>query len=77
MAPLPSVCVRPSQDYTGTAADIALGWSVAVGAPFTFPTTLESEYRVREAVLLWLVSCVCVCSCAQILMKFNDRPDLD
>jgi len=33
------------QDYTGTATDIALGWSVALGSPFTFATTLEMEYR--------------------------------
>lgn len=33
------------QDYTGTAADIAIGWAVGVGAPFAFPTTLESEYK--------------------------------
>ncbi|MEX2081750.1 MAG: ketol-acid reductoisomerase, partial [Dehalococcoidia bacterium] len=33
------------QDVTGRATDIALGWSVALGAPYTFQTTLESEYR--------------------------------
>ncbi|EFJ48783.1 hypothetical protein VOLCADRAFT_74529 [Volvox carteri f. nagariensis] len=33
------------QDATGNAADIAIGWAVAVGAPFAFPTTLESEYK--------------------------------
>ncbi|CAG9461024.1 unnamed protein product [Pedinophyceae sp. YPF-701] len=33
------------QDSTGAATDIALGWAVAVGAPFTFGTTLESEYK--------------------------------
>jgi ketol-acid reductoisomerase len=33
------------QDVTGRATDIALGWSVALGSPFTFQTTLESEYR--------------------------------
>lgn len=33
------------QDATGTAADIAVGWAVAVGAPFAFATTLESEYK--------------------------------
>lgn len=33
------------QDATGNATDIALGWSVAVGSPFTFATTLEMEYR--------------------------------
>lgn len=33
------------QDATGSATDIALGWALAVGAPFTFRTTLESEYK--------------------------------
>ena len=33
------------QDATGTAADLAVGWAVAVGAPFAFGTTLESEYK--------------------------------
>ena len=33
------------QDATGGAADIAVGWAIAVGAPFAFCTTLESEYK--------------------------------
>ena len=33
------------QDATGNAADIAVGWAIAVGAPFAFGTTLESEYK--------------------------------
>lgn len=33
------------QDATGNAADIAVGWAIATGAPFAFCTTLESEYR--------------------------------
>ena len=33
------------QDATGNATDIALGWSIAIGSPFTFATTLEMEYR--------------------------------
>ncbi len=33
------------QDLTGKATDYALGWSVALGAPFSFMTTLEMEYR--------------------------------
>src|SRR6266404_6555788 len=33
------------QDVTGKATDYALGWSVALGSPYTFETTLESEYR--------------------------------
>lgn len=36
---------RPEQDVTGKATDIALGWSIALGSPFSFPTTLTDEYR--------------------------------
>jgi ketol-acid reductoisomerase len=32
------------QDVSGRATERALGWSVALGAPFTFQTTLRSEY---------------------------------
>ena len=31
------------QDLDGHATDVALAWSVALGAPFTFKTTLKSE----------------------------------
>lgn len=31
-------------DPDGRAVDLALGWSVALGSPYTFRTTLESEY---------------------------------
>ena len=33
------------QDIDGKATDYALGWAVALGSPFTFLTTLESEYK--------------------------------
>ena len=33
------------QDIDGKATDIALGWSIALGAPFTFITSLTNEYR--------------------------------
>ncbi|MCL7051888.1 hypothetical protein MKW94_018066 [Papaver nudicaule] len=33
------------QDVDGRATDVALGWSIALGSPFTFATTLESEYK--------------------------------
>ncbi|MFD9890822.1 ketol-acid reductoisomerase [Amycolatopsis sp. NPDC059027] len=32
------------QDVSGRAVERALGWSVALGAPYTFRTTLRSEY---------------------------------
>ncbi len=31
------------QDLDGRATDVALGWSVALGAPYTFKSTLKSE----------------------------------
>ncbi len=33
------------QDIDGRATDLALGWSVAIGSPYTFQTTLESEFK--------------------------------
>ena len=33
------------QDLDGKATDYALAWSVALGAPFTFMTSLEMEYK--------------------------------
>ncbi|MGI8710020.1 MAG: ketol-acid reductoisomerase [Acidimicrobiales bacterium] len=33
------------QDVDGKATDRALAWSVALGSPYTFQTTMESEYR--------------------------------
>jgi ketol-acid reductoisomerase len=33
------------RDIDGRATDLALGWSIALGSPYTFMTTLESEYK--------------------------------
>jgi ketol-acid reductoisomerase len=33
------------QDVDGRATDYAIGWAVAIGAPFSFMTSLEMEYR--------------------------------
>jgi ketol-acid reductoisomerase len=33
------------QDIDGKATDYALGWSIALGSPYTFETTLEQEYK--------------------------------
>jgi ketol-acid reductoisomerase len=47
------------QDINGKATDYALGWSVGLGSPFTFMTTLESEYKSdifgERAILLGAV----------------------
>lgn len=37
--------VAVHRDADGRATDVALGWAIAIGAPFIFETTLESEYR--------------------------------
>ncbi|WP_217240821.1 ketol-acid reductoisomerase [Streptomyces sp. AC555_RSS877] len=46
-------------DPDGRAVDLALGWSVALGSPYTFRTTLQSEYRSdivgERAILLGAV----------------------
>ncbi|KAI8026247.1 hypothetical protein LOK49_LG02G01171 [Camellia lanceoleosa] len=43
------IAVRPKgmglSDVDGKATDVALGWSVALGSPFTFATALEQEYK--------------------------------
>lgn len=50
--------VAVHQDADGRATDLALGWAVALGAPFVFETTLESEYKSdiagERAILLGL-----------------------
>jgi ketol-acid reductoisomerase len=33
------------QDPKGNSTDLAIGWAVAIGAPFSFRTTLRNEYR--------------------------------
>ena len=51
------------QDVTGTATDIELGWAVGLGAPFTFETTMEMEYRSdiygERGILLGAVHGIC------------------
>ncbi|KAL5082289.1 hypothetical protein RYX36_010710 [Vicia faba] len=39
-------------DVDGRATDVALGWSAALGSPFTFATTLELVYRSGERSIL-------------------------
>ena len=47
------------QDTDGKATDQAIGWSVAIGAPYTFLTTMKNEYKSdvfgERAILLGAV----------------------
>jgi ketol-acid reductoisomerase len=51
------------KNIDGRATDIALGWAVALGAPFTFETTMESEYKSdifgERSILLGAVHGIC------------------
>ena len=51
--------IAVEQDVDGRATDYALGWSIALGAPFSFMTSLEMEYRSdifgERAILLGAV----------------------
>ncbi|KAJ0081822.1 hypothetical protein Patl1_10531 [Pistacia atlantica] len=53
------------QDVDGRVADVALGWYVALGSPFTFATTLEQEYKSdifgQQGILLGAVHGVMEC----------------
>jgi ketol-acid reductoisomerase len=66
------------QDVTGHATDYALAWSVALGSPFTFQTTLESEYKSdifgERGILLGAVHGV-VESLYRWFVRHGDEPD--
>ncbi|RAP30791.1 ketol-acid reductoisomerase [Candidatus Marinamargulisbacteria bacterium SCGC AG-343-D04] len=51
------------QDVDGKATNVALGWAVALGAPFSFQTTLESEFKSdiygERGILLGAVHGIC------------------
>lgn len=51
------------KDATGTATDLAIGWAVAIGAPFCFMTTLRNEYRSdifgERCILLGAIHGIC------------------
>ena len=51
------------QDKAGKATDYALGWAIALGAPFCFATTLEDEYKSdifgERAILLGAIHGIC------------------
>lgn len=51
------------QDADGNATDLAIGWAVAIGAPFSFQTTLRNEYRSdifgERCILLGAIHGIC------------------
>lgn len=67
------------QDVTGRATEIALGWSIALGSPFTFETTLESEYRSdiygERGILLGAVHGIVECLARQFQVDGMSEAD--
>lgn len=51
------------QDTNGRATDLAIGWAIAIGAPFCFLTTLRNEYRSdifgERCILLGAIHGIC------------------
>lgn len=51
------------KDVKGTATDLAIGWAIAIGAPFCFQTTLRNEYRSdifgERCILLGAIHGIC------------------
>lgn len=51
------------KDADGCATDLAIGWAVAIGAPFCFQTTLRNEYRSdifgERCILLGAIHGIC------------------
>jgi len=62
-----------AQDVNGKATDYAIGWSVALGSPFSFMTTLEMEYRSdifgERGILLGAVHGIVEC----LYREFQDQ----
>ncbi|HLF70757.1 MAG TPA: ketol-acid reductoisomerase [Dehalococcoidia bacterium] len=67
------------QDVDGHATDLALGWSVALGSPFTFRTTLESEFKSdiygERGILLGAVHGIIECLYRRYVSQGISRED--
>lgn len=67
------------QDIDGHATDYALGWSVAIGSPFTFQTTMESEYKSdiygERGILLGAVHGIIECLYRRFVSQGMSRED--
>jgi ketol-acid reductoisomerase len=68
------------QDIDGRATDQALGWAVAVGAPYVFMTTLGNEYRSdifgERGILLGAVHGIVEALYRRFVMQENMDEDL-
>lgn len=67
------------QDTDGHATDVAIGWAVAIGAPFCFQTTLRNEYRSdifgERCILLGAIHGICESLWARFVMQGMDEKE--
>ena len=71
--------VAVHRDLDGRATDRALGWAVAIGAPYIFETTLESEYLsdlVGERGILLGAAHAIVESLDRRFLELGDSPSV-
>ena len=66
-------------DATGTATDLAIGWAIAIGAPFCFQTTLRNEYRSdifgERCILLGAIHGICESLWRRFVMQGMDQEE--
>eukprot|EP00177_Eucheuma_denticulatum_P003442 GFKZ01006226.1.p1 GENE.GFKZ01006226.1~~GFKZ01006226.1.p1 ORF type:complete len:557 (-),score=85.86 GFKZ01006226.1:1048-2718(-) len=67
------------QDVSGKATDLAIGWAVAIGAPFCFQTTLRNEYRSdifgERCILLGAIHGICESLWRRFVMQGMDEEE--
>jgi ketol-acid reductoisomerase len=67
------------QDVNGKATDYALGWSIAIGSPYSFQTTLESEFKSdiygERGILLGAVHGIIECLYRRYVSEGMSRED--
>lgn len=67
------------RDVDGNATDLAVGWAVAIGAPFCFQTTLRNEYRSdifgERCILLGAIHGICESLWRRFTMQGMDEEE--
>lgn len=67
------------KNVDGRATDLAIGWSVAIGAPFCFQTTLRNEYRSdifgERCILLGAIHGICESLWRRFVMQGASEED--
>lgn len=67
------------KNVDGKATDLAIGWAIAIGAPFCFQTTLRNEYRSdifgERCILLGAIHGICESLWRRFVMEGMDEEE--